>query len=102
MDPGEEPSARKRYWHMFPKIWIQPQLVFSCDITGYCGRLHLLTEDQLTDPSLKSIFTKTTTFCETMKRMPTKFIMIYVYNLDCQVHVDHENFQSFRLSSYLL
>ena len=36
-------------------------------ITGYCGRLRLLTRGQLTDPSLNSLFTKTTT-----RQMPTE------------------------------
>ena len=35
-------------------------------ITGYCGKLRLLTRDQLTSPSLNSLFTKTTTICETL------------------------------------
>ena len=34
------------------------------DITGYYGRLSLLTRGQLTDPSLSTPATKTTTICE--------------------------------------
>ena len=36
-------------------------------ITGYYGRLRLLTRGQLTEPLLNSLFTKTPTISETMK-----------------------------------
>ena len=36
-------------------------------ITGYYGRLRLLTQGQLTDPSLNSLFIQTTSICETME-----------------------------------
>ena len=36
-------------------------------ITGYCGKLCLLTRDQLTDPSLNSLFTKTFQTLETIR-----------------------------------
>ena len=36
-------------------------------ITGYYGRLGLLTLGDLTDPSLNFLFTKTTAICETME-----------------------------------
>ena len=36
-------------------------------ITGYYGRLGLLTRGDLTDPSLNFLFTKTTAICETME-----------------------------------
>ena len=43
------------------------QIVFPAIITGYYGRLRLLTQGQLTDPSLNFPFTKTTTICEKME-----------------------------------
>ena len=37
--------------------------MLKVNITGYYGRLRLLTRGQLTGPSLNSLFTKTTTIC---------------------------------------
>ena len=42
-------------------------LVILDHISGYCGRLCLLIQGQLTDPLLNFLFTKTKTICETIK-----------------------------------
>ena len=59
-------------------------------ITGYYGRLDLLTQGQLTDLSLNSLFTKLTTVCETVEaKCPQKLAMHLSVCIQSAGHILH-------------